>query len=104
VIARGAIALLAAASAACAGSKDPYLGVRSLDATVIERRYDPPGSGGASYRGSGNYYLIFEAQEGQATARYTYQVTQQQYIRFQEGTRVQIILVDNNLKEIRRLP
>lgn len=101
----GAAALFAALLApACATSKDPMLGHRALEATVVERRYDPPGTGGASYRGSGNYYLVFEAREGDATARYTYQVTQSQYLRFPEGVNVQIILVDSNLRDIRRLP
>lgn len=97
-------AVIAAVTTGCASSTDPTLGVRSLDATVVERRYDPPGTGGASYAGAGNYYLVFETREGEATARYTYQVTQQQYIRYPEGTPVRIILRDNNLREIRRLP
>lgn len=95
---------LALTASSCATSKDPMLGHKSLEATVVERRYDPPGTGGASYRGSGNYYLVFEAREGDATARYTFQVTQSQYLRFPEGTNVQIILVDTNLRDIRRLP
>jgi hypothetical protein len=94
---------VAALTAGCASSTDPTLGTRALDATVVERRYDPPGTGGASYAGSGNYYLVFETKEGEATARYTYQVTQQQYTRYPEGTAVRIILVNNNLREIRRL-
>ncbi len=88
---------------ACASSKDPLLGHKALEATVVERRYDPPGTNGASYRGSGNYYLVFEAREGEATARYTYQVSQSQYQRFQEGANVQIILVDSNLRDIRKI-
>lgn len=103
-VAAALLVAAAAMSAACASSrKDPTLGVRSLEATVVERRYDPPGTGGASYRGSGNYYLVFEAREGDATSRYTYQVTRTHYIRFQEGAQVQLILVDNNLREIRPL-
>jgi hypothetical protein len=91
--------------AACASTaKDPFVGAKSVDATVVERQYDPPGTGGASYRGSGNYYLVFEAREGDATARYTFQVTHSQYLRFPEGANVQIILVDSNLRDIRRLP
>jgi hypothetical protein len=98
-----ALAVAAAFLAGCATSKDPSLGIKSLEATVVERRYDPPGTGGASYAGSGNYYLVFEGREGDATARYTYRVNQQQYIRFIEGSHVQLIIVDNNLKEIRPL-
>lgn len=96
-----AAALLAAACAS--SSKDPMLGVKSLEATVVERQYDPPGSGGASYAGSGIYYLVFEGKEGDATAHYRFPVTRTQYNRFPEGTRVQVIIVDNNLKEIRPL-
>ena len=91
------------ASACASSSKDPLLGHRAIEATVVERRYDPPGTGGASYRGSGNYYLVFEAREGDATSRYTYQVTQSQHQRFQEGANVRIIVVDGNLRDIRRL-
>ena len=99
------IALALAVIAGCASSKrDPNVGYKSLEATVVERQYDPPGSGGASYAGSGNYYLLFEAKEGDATAHYRFRVTQQQYIRFTEGTPVQLFIVDNNLRDIRRIP
>lgn len=103
-LAAGAAALFASVLAsACASSKDPMLGHKALEATVVERRYDPPGTNGASYRGTGNYFLGFEAREGDATARYTFQVTQQQYQRFQEGSNVRIVVVDGNLRDIRRL-
>ena len=63
-----ALLLAGAVGSACAssGSKDPFVGAKSLDATVVERQYDPPGSAGASYAGTGNYYLVFEATEGGA--------------------------------------
>ena len=99
-----AISLLLAAAAGwgCASSsKDPFVGTKSLDATVVERQYDPPGSGGASYAGTGNYYLVFEGNEGGATSRYRFPVTRQQYMRFQEGSHVQLTIVDNNLRQIR---
>ena len=49
VLGAGAAALFAATLAsACASSKDPMLGHKALDATVVERRYDPPGTGGAT--------------------------------------------------------
>ena len=102
-LAAAIFASVLASASACASSKDPLLGHKALDATVVERRYDPPGTNGASYRGSGNYYLVFEAREGDATARYTYQVSQSQYQRFQEGANVQIILVDSNLRDIRKI-
>jgi hypothetical protein len=102
----GAISLALGAGllAGCASSsKDPFVGTKSLEATVVERQYDPPGSGGASFAGTGNYYLVFEGREGEATAHYRFRVTQQQYMRFQEGAHVQIVIVDNNLKDIRLL-
>ncbi len=100
-----AAAFAFALSSGCASSKkDPNLGFKSLEAVVVERQYDPPGTGGASYAGSGNYYLVFEGKEGEATAHYRFRVTQQQYIRFPEGTHVELIILDNNLKEIRKLP
>jgi hypothetical protein len=99
------VAVALAMIAACASSKrDPNLGSKSLEATIVERQYDPPGSGGASYAGSGNYYLLFETREGDATAHYRFRVTQQQYIRFTEGTHVQLFIEDNNLRDIRRIP
>ena len=104
VLSAGGAAIFAAALvSACATSKDPMLGHKALEATVVERRYDPPGTSGASYRGSGNYYLVFEAREGESTSRYTFQVTQSQYQRFQEGANVRIIVVDGNLRDIRRI-
>ncbi|HEV8611034.1 MAG TPA: hypothetical protein VGS98_13345 [Thermoanaerobaculia bacterium] len=99
-----AVVLSTALLAGCAsGSKDPFAGTKSLEATVVERQYDPPGSGGASYAGTGNYYLVFEGKEGDATAHYRFRVTHQQYLRFPEGSRVQIVVVDNNLRDIRPL-
>jgi hypothetical protein len=90
-------------SAACASSsRDPFVGSRTLDAVVVEKQYDPPGTGGAGYAGMGNYYLLFEAREGTATAHYRFRVTQQQYNRFGEGSHVRLVVVDNNLRDIRR--
>jgi len=100
----GLVALSALAACASSSSKrDPNLGYKSLDATVVERQYDPPGTGGAGYAGTGNYYLLFEAKEGDATAHYRFRVTQQQYLRFTEGSHVRLIVVDNNLRDIRRV-
>lgn len=96
------LSLLLVALAGCSsGRPDPFVGTKSLEATVVERQYDPPGSGGASYAGSGNYYLVFEAKEGEATSHYRFRVTQRQYIRYQEGSHVQLVIVDNNLRDIR---
>ena len=98
-----ALLLAGAVGSGCAsgGSKDPFVGAKSLDATVVERQYDPPGSAGASYAGTGNYYLLFEAIEGDATSHYRFPVSQQQYNRFPEGSHVHLIIVDNNLRQIR---
>jgi hypothetical protein len=99
-----ALLLTTVGIAACASaSKDPFLGAKSVDATVVERQYDPPGTGGASYAGTGIYYLLFEGKEGDATVHYRFRVTRQQYIRFEEGSRVQLVIVDGNLRDIRPL-
>ena len=97
------LVLAAAVASGCAsgGSKDPFVGSKAIEATVVERQYDPPGSGGASYAGSGNYYLVFEGLEGQATSHYRFPVSRQQYNRFPEGSHVQLIIMDNNLRQIR---
>lgn len=76
---------------------------KSLEATVVDREHENPGSGGASFAGNGNYYLVFEAREGEATVRYRFQVTMVQYNHFTEGTRVQIVVGDNQLRDIRPL-
>lgn len=76
---------------------DPGLGVRVLACVVVEREHDS----GGNYRGTGNYYLVFEAREGQATSRYRLEVTQRQWLRFREGDRVQITLNNNILVDIR---
>ena len=44
------------------------------------------------------------AREGDATSHYRFQVNQQQYTRFTEGTHVQLFLENNNLRDIRRIP
>jgi hypothetical protein len=101
----GAVMTMILLAAACASSttKDPGVGTRTLDCMVVERGSDGSGSSGASSRDPGNYYLVFEAKEGQATSRYRYSVTQQQWIRFHEGDRVKITLNNNMLTDIRLL-
>ncbi|MDQ2869290.1 MAG: hypothetical protein M3S32_01010 [Acidobacteriota bacterium] len=76
---------------------------KSLEATVVDREHENPGTGGASFAGNGNYYLVFEAREGEATVRYRFQVTMVQYNHYTEGTRVQIVVGDNQLRDIRPL-
>jgi hypothetical protein len=101
-----AAALMAAAllAPACASSKNPSRGFKTLEATVVEREHEAPGTGGASFAGTGNYYLIFEARDGEATVRYRFQVTSTQYNRFVEGSRVQLLVADDRLREIRAMP
>jgi hypothetical protein len=84
--------------AACASAhpKDPTLGLRTLDAVVIERQQVPSRSGG-----SDDYYMVFEAREGQATSRYHLEVTRTQWFRFAEGSHVRITLNNNILTDIR---
>ncbi len=79
-------------------------GFRTLEAVVVDRTFEPPGSAGQSYGGSGTYYLDFEAQDGGATAHYRFPVTRSQYQRFIEGTHVQLILAEDRLREIRPVP
>ena len=106
------LALLAASLsgvlASCASSGKPaappssHEGSKVLTAVVTDRRYDAPGSErGGSYAGSGNYYLAFEAQEGDRTVHYEFLVTRQQYFRYPEGTKVKLVLLDDRLREIR---
>jgi hypothetical protein len=86
--------------AACATSKDSALGTRTLECVIEEKGQEGPSSA-SGYRGAGNYYMVFEAREGQATSRYRLEVTRQQWQRFQEGQRVKITLNNNMLVDIR---
>ena len=92
---------LAACSSGAGKKPDSGLGTRTLDCVVVSREHDSPGSNGASYKGTGNYYLVFEAKEGQATSRYRLEVTRQQYMRYEAGDRVTITLNNNILVDIR---
>ncbi len=76
-------------------------GFRRLEAVVVGREFLPPGSPGTSMSGSGAWFLEFEAKDGEATAHYRYPVTRDQYNRYPEGTRVELILADDRLREIR---
>lgn len=87
-----------------AGASKAGKGFRVLDAVVVDRVYDPPGSGGTSFASSGAYYLEFEARDGDAVAHYRFPVTHVQYNRYSEGTHVQLVLADDRLREIRPVP
>ena len=101
------IALVLAGLAGCASSSKPTptaedKGSKVLQAVVTQREFDAPGSaGGGSMRGSGTWYLSFEAQDGDKTVHYRFSVTQQQYFRFPEGTHVQLVLSDERLRDVR---
>lgn len=102
-------AVLSAAifSSACASSKGRSSedGFKVLEAVVTQREYHAPGSAeGGSFRGSGTWYLSFEARDGDRTVFYRFPVTQLQYYRYQEGTRVELLLAGDRLREIRPLP
>ena len=78
-------------------------GFRVLDAVVTGRVYDPPGAPGTTMGGNGNWFLEFEATDGNATAHYRFPVTRTQYNRYQEGAHVQLVMADNDLRDIRPL-
>ncbi len=101
-----AILIAASLLSACAsgGKKDPALGVRMLDCVVVERGESAPNSGNSRGYGSvGNYYMVFETKEGEATSRYQLEVTRTQWFRFPEGSRVRITLNNNILTDIRSI-
>jgi hypothetical protein len=90
---------LAAAPAPPKKKKDT--GVKILRGVVVERERDSPGESGTGFQGTGSYYLVFEVRDGEATARYRYQVTQQQWFRYPEGSPVRITLQNNFLQDIK---
>jgi hypothetical protein len=108
---RLAAAGLLVGAVACASSKSGGVAVgkpaddhgsKVLTAVVTEREYASPGSqAGGSYAGSGAWYLGFEVQEGDRTVHYRFPVSRNQYFRYPEGSRVQLVLLDDNLREIR---
>lgn len=100
---------LAAGLTGCATGTDRDPGQRVLDAVVVGREFEPAGgaridswSSSSWDEGIGSWYLVFEAHDGEATARYRLSVNQQQYMLFQEGTDVQLTLVGYELRALRR--
>ena len=99
VLAAGLVAALGCASSS--KKSDPALGTRTLNCLVVQHEHDSGGSGGSGLRGaSGGYYIVFETHEGQATSTYRLEVSRQQFIRFQDGDRVQLTLNNNILVNI----
>jgi len=94
------VGVTAAAAAACSSGQqhNPAAtpGFKVLDAVVTERRTET-GSGGSL-----SYSLGFEAKDGDATVHLQYPVTRDQYMRYTEGTHVQLVLSGDTLREIRR--
>ena len=90
--------MLAASACSSGTPKQPDRGggFRTLDAVVVERGTETGPTGVMTY------YLGFEARDGEATAHMRYPVTRDQYMRYQEGTHVKLILADDRLREIRR--
>jgi hypothetical protein len=98
----GAVACASSKGGAATGKRPDEHGSKLLTAVVTEREYSSPGSRtGGSYAGSGAWYLGFEAEEGDRTVHYRFPVTRNQYFRYPEGTRVQLVLLDDQLREIR---
>ncbi|HYB52775.1 MAG TPA: hypothetical protein VEG84_02805 [Thermoanaerobaculia bacterium] len=98
--------ILAATLAGCASGAKPNnpsqagKGSRVIEAVVVDRQYEPP----TSSRSTGTYSLAFEARDGEATVRYHFPVTRTQYNRYVEGTHVQLVMSDDELRDIRPLP
>ena len=91
-------AMFLSSCASSGGSSKSGSGYRTLDAVVTDRRQESGANGSISY------FLGFEAKDGDATAHMVYQVTRDQFLRYPEGTRVRIMLADNQLREIRMAP
>ena len=89
------------ASKSSAPKKDSGIGTRTLECVIEEKGQESPSSASGYRSSGGNYYMVFEAREGQATSRYRLEVTHQQYQRFQEGQRVKVTLNNNILVDIR---
>jgi len=91
-------------AAACASSGKAGSAVDSgskrLHAIVTERQYDA-GGGPSAYRGGGAYYLSFEVEDGDKTVHYRFPVTREQYSRYPEGTAVTLVILDEQLRDIR---
>ena len=88
-------AMLACASGS-AKKPDKGGGLRVLEAVVVEREAQAGG-----YQGTMIYTMGFEARDGEATVHLRYEVTKDQYFRYQEGAHVRLYLADNRLRDIK---
>jgi hypothetical protein len=101
VLVSAALTLASCASSASSSPSKAGKGFRAVEATVVGKQYDPPGSPGTAMSGSGNYSLDFEARDGEATVHYRFPVTRDQFNRYHEGDRVQLMMADDQLRDIR---
>ncbi len=89
-------ALYACSSGSTSAKKpDSGGGIRVLEAVVVEREKQ------TSYSGTLSYYMGFEAKDGEATAHMRYEVTRDQFMRYQEGSHVRLYLSDDRLRDIK---
>jgi hypothetical protein len=101
-----ALAILAVVLAGCASKpstpnpSQAGKGSRVVDAVVVDRRYEAP-TGGSGYRSLGTYFLSFEARDGEATVHYEFPVTRDQYNHYAEGSHVQLVMSNDELRDIR---
>jgi hypothetical protein len=98
-----ALFVLASCSSAPSKKSQTGRGFKVLEAVVTDRIFAAPGSAGTTMSGNGSWYLEFEAQDGNATAHYRFQVSRDQYNRYQEGQRVRLTLANEELRDIRPL-
>ena len=96
-----ALLLVVSCASSTSSGASKGTGSKVLEGVVVDREHEAPGSAGASFQGTGNYYLVIEARDGDATSRLRYQVTYPQWFRFPEGSRVRITIRNNFLEDIR---
>jgi hypothetical protein len=95
IVALVSLAAMLACASGSARKPDKGGGFRVLDAVVVEREAQ------AAYGGAMIYSMGFEARDGEATAHLRYEVTKDQYFRYQEGAHVKLYLADDRLRDIK---
>jgi hypothetical protein len=96
IVALVSLAAMLACASGSAKKPDKGGGFRVLEAVVVEREAKAGG-----YQGTMIYTMGFEARDGEATAHLRYEVTKDQYFRYQEGAHVRLYLADNRLRDIK---